>query len=65
MVHAVAADASITRIFWEHLIGTTRTSCMTMFIVAGTDCLTKTTAFTGIPRELAEWSKACTCRCRR
>ena len=46
-------------------MGTTRTSCMTMFIVAGTDCLTKTMAFTCFPRELAEWSKACTCRCRR
>ena len=43
-------------------MGATRTSYLTMFIVAGTDCLTKTMAFTCFPRELAEWSKACTCR---
>jgi TRAP-type C4-dicarboxylate transport system permease large subunit len=37
------------------LMGTTRTSCMIMFILAGAAFLTKTMAFTGIPRELAEW----------
>jgi len=36
-------------------MGTTRTSCMIMFILAGAAYLTKTMAFTGIPRELAEW----------
>ncbi|MEN9901307.1 MAG: hypothetical protein RLZZ152_2351, partial [Pseudomonadota bacterium] len=36
-------------------MGTTRTSCMIMFILAGAAFLTKTMAFTGIPRELAEW----------
>ncbi|WP_205904772.1 TRAP transporter large permease [Diaphorobacter sp. HDW4A] len=41
--------------FWEGLMGTTRTSCMIMFILAGAAFLTKTMAFTGIPRELAEW----------
>ncbi|MEI6384754.1 MAG: TRAP transporter large permease subunit [Betaproteobacteria bacterium] len=41
--------------FWEGLMGTTRTSCMIMFILAGAAYLTKTMAFTGIPRELAEW----------
>ncbi len=41
--------------FWEGLMGTTRTSCMIMFILAGASFLTKTMAFTGIPRELAEW----------
>jgi TRAP-type C4-dicarboxylate transport system permease large subunit len=35
-------------------MGTTRTSCMIMFILAGAAFLTKTMAFTGIPRELAE-----------
>ena len=35
-------------------MGTTRTSCMIMFILAGASFLTKTMAFTGIPRELAE-----------
>jgi len=41
--------------FCEGLMGTTRTSCMIMFILAGASFLTKTMAFTGIPRELAEW----------
>ncbi|MFZ2738725.1 MAG: TRAP transporter large permease subunit [Burkholderiaceae bacterium] len=44
--------------FWEGLMGTTRTSCMIMFILAGAAFLTKTMAFTGIPRELAEWVTA-------
>mgnify|MGYP006381651241 CR=1 FL=1 len=35
-------------------MGTTRTSCMIMFILAGAAFLTKTMAFTGIPRALAE-----------
>ncbi len=46
------------RNFWEGLMGTTRTSCMIMFILAGAAFLTKTMAFTGIPRELAEWVAA-------
>ena len=41
--------------FWEGLMGTTRTSCMIMFILAGASFLTKTMAFTGIPRDLAIW----------
>jgi tripartite ATP-independent transporter DctM subunit len=41
--------------FWEGLMGATRVSCMIMFILAGAAFLTKTMAFTGIPRELAEW----------
>ena len=44
--------------FCEALMGTTRTSCMIMFILAGAAFLTKTMAFTGIPRELAEWVTA-------
>ena len=44
--------------FWEGLMGTTRTSCMIMFILAGAAFLTKTMAFTGVPRELAEWVNA-------
>lgn len=47
---------------WENfkagLMGATRTSCMIMFILAGAAFLTKTMAFTGIPRELAEWVNA-------
>ena len=41
--------------FNEALMGATRTSCMIMFILAGAAFLTKTMAFTGVPRELAEW----------
>jgi tripartite ATP-independent transporter DctM subunit len=41
--------------FTASLGGATRTSCMIMFILAGAAFLTKTMAFTGIPRELAEW----------
>jgi tripartite ATP-independent transporter DctM subunit len=44
--------------FWEGLMGATRTSCMIMFILAGAAFLTKTMAFTGVPRELAEWVNA-------
>ncbi len=41
--------------FWQGLAGATRVSCMIMFILAGAAFLTKTMAFTGIPRELAEF----------
>lgn len=41
--------------FKDGLMGATRTSCMIMFILAGAAFLTKTMAFTGIPRELAAW----------
>jgi len=44
--------------FKDALMGATRTSCMIMFILAGAAFLTKTMAFTGIPRELAEWVDA-------
>ncbi|MET0312599.1 MAG: TRAP transporter large permease subunit, partial [Burkholderiaceae bacterium] len=37
--------------FWEGLVGATRLSCMIMFILAGAAFLTKTMAFTGVPRE--------------
>ena len=44
---------------WENfkasLMGATRVSCMIMFILACAAFLTKTMAFTGIPRELAQW----------
>ena len=54
-----AASRSLTwQNFWDGLMGTTRTSCMIMFILAGAAFLTKTMAFTGIPRELAEWVNA-------
>lgn len=46
------------RNFQEGLMGATRTSCMIMFILAGAAFLTKTMAFTGIPRALAEWVDA-------
>ena len=50
-----AAGRSLTwHNFWHGLMGATRVSCMIMFILAGAAFLTKTMAFTGIPRELAE-----------
>ena len=44
--------------FTEGLMGATRTSCMIMFILAGAALLTKTMAFTGVPRLLADWVDA-------
>src|SRR6185369_6768727 len=41
--------------FSESLMGTTRVSCMIMFILAGAKFLSMTMAYTGIPRALAEW----------
>jgi tripartite ATP-independent transporter DctM subunit len=41
--------------FVASLMGSTRVSCMIMFILAGAAFLTKTMAFTGVPRALAEW----------
>ncbi len=50
-----AAGRSLTwQNFWQGLAGATRVSCMIMFILAGAAFLTKTMAFTGIPRELAD-----------
>jgi len=51
-----AASRSLTwASFRDSLMSATRVSCMIMFILAGAAFLTKTMAFTGIPRELAEW----------
>ena len=50
-----AAGRSLTWAnFKDGLMGATRLSCMIMFILAGAAFLTKTMAFTGIPRALAE-----------
>ena len=51
-----ASSRSLTwQNFRDSLMSATRVSCMIMFILAGAAFLTKTMAFTGIPRELAEW----------
>ncbi|NBS96577.1 MAG: TRAP transporter large permease subunit, partial [Betaproteobacteria bacterium] len=39
----------------ESLMGTTRVSCMILFILAGAAYLSKAMAFTGVPRALADW----------
>ena len=56
---SLAIAAGSRTLTWENfkasLMGSTRVSCMIMFILAGAAFLTKTMAFTGIPRELAEW----------
>src|SRR5262249_55989314 len=44
--------------FVESLMGTTRVSCMIMFILAGARFLSMTMGYTGIPRALAEWVNA-------
>jgi tripartite ATP-independent transporter DctM subunit len=50
-----AAGRSLTwQNFWNGLMGAARVSCMILFILAGAAFLTKTMAFTGIPRALAE-----------
>jgi tripartite ATP-independent transporter DctM subunit len=50
-----AAGRSLTwASFRDSLMSATRVSCMIMFILAGAAFLTKTMAFTGIPRLLAE-----------
>jgi tripartite ATP-independent transporter DctM subunit len=41
--------------FSESLMSATRVSCMIMFILAGASFLKLTMAFTGIPRDLADW----------
>lgn len=41
--------------FFGSLMGSTRVSCMIMFILAGASVLTKTMALTGIPEHLAAW----------
>ena len=54
LVIAAAGRSLSWRSFVDSLTGATRLSCMIMFILAGAAFLTKTMAFTGIPRELAE-----------
>ncbi len=55
---AAAGGSLNRRNFWDGLMGATRMSCMIMFILAGAAFLAKTMAFTGVPRELAEWVAA-------
>jgi tripartite ATP-independent transporter DctM subunit len=55
---AIASRSLTWKNFTDGLMGSARTSCMIMFILAGAAFLTKTMAFTGIPRELAEWVNA-------
>jgi len=46
------------RNFWDSLMGATRLSCMILFILAGAAFLSSCMAFTGIPRELADWVRS-------
>jgi len=55
LVIAAASRSLSWASFRDSLMSATRVSCMIMFILAGAAFLTKTMAFTGIPRELAEW----------
>ena len=58
LVIATAGGSLTWQNFRDGLMGATRLSCMIMFILAGAAFLTKTMAFTGIPRELAEFVAA-------
>lgn len=44
------------RMFWESLLGATRTTSMIGLILAGAGVLTLAMGFTGIPRALATWA---------
>jgi tripartite ATP-independent transporter DctM subunit len=55
LVIATASRSLNWESFGASLMGATRVSCMILFILAGAAFLTKTMAFTGIPRQLAEW----------
>ncbi len=57
---AIAASSRMLtwQTFWQGLMGATRLSCMIMLILAGASFLKMAMAFTGVPRELAEWVEA-------
>ena len=47
---------SLTRhSFWESVMGTTRTTCMIMLILAGASFMKQSMGYTGIPMALAAW----------
>jgi tripartite ATP-independent transporter DctM subunit len=58
LILAAASGSLNWQNFKDSLMGAARTSCMIAFVLAGAAFLTKTMAFTGIPRELAEWVDA-------
>jgi len=58
LVLAALSGSLDWRTLREGLMGAARTSCMITFILAGAAFLAKTMAFTGIPRELAQWVSA-------
>lgn len=41
--------------FWASVMGTTRTTCMIMLILAGASFMSTSMAYTGIPQALASW----------
>lgn len=41
--------------FWASVMGTTRTTCMIMLILAGASFMSTSMAYTGIPQALAAW----------
>jgi tripartite ATP-independent transporter DctM subunit len=44
--------------FWASVMGTTRTTCMIMLILAGASFMATSMAYTGIPQALAAWVDA-------
>jgi tripartite ATP-independent transporter DctM subunit len=43
------------RSFWQSVMGTTRTTCMIMLILAGASFMKQSMGYTGIPMALANW----------
>jgi tripartite ATP-independent transporter DctM subunit len=55
LVLAIAQGSMSLRVFWDSVMGATRTSCMIALILAGSSFLSLAMGFTGLPRHLAEW----------
>jgi tripartite ATP-independent transporter DctM subunit len=55
LILAIAQGSMSLRVFWDSVMGATRTSCMIALILAGSSFLSLAMGFTGLPRHLAEW----------
>ncbi len=58
LILAVATRSLSRAMFWDSVMGATRTSCMIAFILAGSSFLTAVMGFTGIPKNMAAWVSA-------
>ncbi len=55
LILSLAQRSMTWRVFWDTVMGATRTSCMIALILAGSSFLSLAMGFTGLPRHLAEW----------